>query len=236
MSERIDSFRALRQDHPVFFWGTAALLLILVTVTVGVASRVPRYQQEAAQLDERMDEEERETRDRILNSRTRRSQLALALLRREMRLKALEEDEVHLAVVLEDSVLALRHGAATLREIPVTIGPDSVISGADGRTWRFVRGLGERHVDEKEVSPTYTIPEWVYVSRGDPVPAETDRTIEGGLGRYVLRLDDGSRIYTRPETGPLAAGVIPASFVVEDEAGFRAIYDAIRIDTPVYIY
>ena len=229
------SFQALRRDHPVFFWGTLGIALLLLIAAGTVAVRIPAYQREAAEIDRRMDEEERSTRDRILEFRTEKSALAVALLQRELRLKAMEEKGLHLAVSTEDSTLYLRMGPATLRRIPVVVGGDSVIRAPDGRTWRFVRALGERHVQEKAVGESYTIPEWAYIASNQPVPAE-GRTMEEGLGQYVLRLDDGTEIYSRPDEGPFATGVKPASFVVEDEAGLRAIFDAIKVETPVYIY
>ncbi len=225
----------LRREHPVFFWGTSATLVLLLSASAVIGMRIPQYRQQAEKLDERMSAEERETRDRILDSRTRRSQLAIALLQRELRLKEVEENELHLAISLEDSTLALRHGAATLREVRIRVGADSVIRAPDGRTWRFVRALGERHLEARQTSPEYVVPEWIYIARGQPVPAEAERTIEGGLGRYVLRLDDGTEIYSHPESGPLASGVKPASFLVAED-DMRAIFDAVKTDTPVYIY
>jgi hypothetical protein len=178
---------------------------------------------------------ERATRDQVLQSRAARSEMAVALLRRELRIKGMREKGLHLAVSTEDSTLSLRHGGATLRAVPVRIGPDSVVRGPDGRTWRFVRALGERTIRDKQVSPVYTVPEWVYVGRNLPVPAEEERRVEGGLGRYVLRLDDGTEIYSEPAAGPLAEGVKPASFEVR-ESDLRAIFDAVREDTPVFIF
>jgi hypothetical protein len=228
--------KGIRSSHPIFFWGVLTLVLLLFSATAVVASRIPQYRGEAAMLDQAMSETERETRDRILQSEARRSELAFALLQRELRLKALQERQIHLALSTEDSTLALRHGGATLREVRVQIGPDSVVTAPDGRTWRLVSALGERHLKAKETSPTYTVPEWVYVSRGEPVPDEANRQVPGGLGRYVLRLDDGTEIHTRPSAGPFADGVKPAGFIVENERDMKAIFDALRIDTPVYIY
>jgi hypothetical protein len=236
MTENRDRVKGFRRSHPVFFWGLASIALLLLGATAVVAMRIPDYRAEAATLDMAMSQAERETRDRILNSQARRSELAIALLQREMRLRAMEAKGLHLAISIEDSALYLRHGSATLREAPVTIGPDSTIQGPDGRSWRLVRALGERHLREKEVDPVATVPEWVYVSRGDPVPAEEDRTRAGVLGRYVLRLDDGTEIHTRPSAGPFAEGTRPAGFIVEREQDMRAIFDALRVDTPVYIY
>lgn len=235
MAEIRNALRQLRGDHPIFFWGITALAALLLVLTLTVALRIPQYTRQMTMMDRELGDTERETRDRILDSQTRRSELALALLQREMRLKALEEKEIHLAINMEDSTLSLRHGAATLRQIPIEIGGDSVIQAPDGRTWRFVRAAGERHLREKQNAPVVTIPEWVYVSRGEAVPAESDRRIEGGGGRYVLRLDDGTEIYSRPSEGPFATGVKPGAFVA-DEDELEAIFEALSVETPVYIY
>jgi hypothetical protein len=236
MPDSNPSSRSLRREHPIFFWGMVVVLLFILAGAAMVAVRVPQYRQEAAEIDRRMSEEEKATRDEILQARQARTELGIALLQRELRLRALEEKGLHLAINTEDSTLSLRHGPATLRHAKVQIGGDSIVRAPSGQTWRFVGALGERHVQEKDVGESYTIPEWVYISRGQPVPPESDRTIDGGLGRYVLRLDDGTEIYSRPRQGPFAEGVKPASFVVESESDLRAIFDAIGRDTPVYIY
>lgn len=235
MTETRRGLSRFRHEHPVFFWGMATLMGLFLAATAAVVWRVPQYRQEAREIDERMSAAERATRDRILESRAARSEMAVALLRRELRIKGMQQKGLHLALNVEDSTLSLRHGSATLRAVPVRVGPDSVVRAPDGRTWRFVRGLGERTVSEKETSPVYTVPEWVYVSRGEPVPPEDARRVENGLGRYVLRLNDGTEIYSRPAAGPLAEGVKPASFMVA-ERDLQAIFDAVRKDTPVFIY
>lgn len=229
------SLERLKQEHPIFFWGTATVLALLLIATIAVGVRVPLYMSEASVLDERMTETEREMRDRILDSRARRSELAVALLRRELTLRSMEEKGLHLAISTQESTLYLRHGSATLREVPIGIGPDSVIQAPDGRTWRFVRALGERHVKSRDTSPSYVTPEWVYIGRGEAVPPEGERSVSGALGRYVLELDDGTVIYSQPESGPFAEQVKPASFVAA-ESDLKAIFEAIRAQAPVYIY
>ncbi len=226
----------LKRDHPLFFWGMTTVGVVLLIATVAMALRIPQYRSQAASYDARMSETERETRDRILNSQARRSELAVALLQRELRLRAVEENSVHLAISITDSTLSLRHGDATLREVPITVGPDSTVAGPDGRSWRLVQALGERHLVEKERDADLLVPEWVYHARGEEVPSASARSIEDGLGSYLLRLDDGTEIHTRPATGPFAAGARPAGFIVEREDDLAAIFDAISVDTPVYIY
>ena len=235
MTETRRGLSRLRHDHPLFFWGMTTLMVLFLAATAVVTSRIPRYQRESEALNREMSAAERATRDRILQSRAARSEMAVALLRRELRVKGLQQKGIHLAVNMEDSTLSLRHGRATLRAVPVSIGPDSVVRAPDGRAWRFVRALGERTIREKQVSPTYTVPEWVYLGRGQPVPPPEQRQVEGGLGEYVLRLDDGTEIYSEPEAGPLAGSVKPAAFMVR-ESDMRAFFDAVREDTPVFIY
>jgi hypothetical protein len=235
MTEPDRSFTRLRRDHPVFFWGTLGIIVLLLSASAAVASRVPAYRRDARVLDQQMTERERATRDQVLEARSRRAALAVALLRRELRLKALQQKGLYLAVNTEKSTLALRHGSATLREVHLDVGRDSTIRAADGRTWRFVRAVGERRLAAKERGSDEPIPEWVYISRGQPVPAEAERRVEGGNGEYILRLDDGTEIYSRPDQGPLAEGVKPGDFVAS-ESDLRAIFDAIKVDTPVYIF
>lgn len=235
MAEADEQKRGLRREHPVFFWGVMGVLVLLIGGSVAVGVRALRYQEQADALHARMSETERETRDRVLDSRARRAELALALLRRELRLRDLQDEGVHLAISTEDSVLALRHGPTTLREIPVAVGSDSTIRAPDGRSWRLIRALGERHLVDKDRAPVLQVPEWVYVAAGEPVPPAAERRVEGGLGEYVLRLDDGTEIYSRPERGPFAQAVKPAAFAADAEQ-LRAIFDAVTVQTPVYIY
>lgn len=231
----MNALRRLRREHPIFFWGMAVLILSFVGATATVAMRVPEYIRETRALERELSTAERATRDRILAARSEQKSLALAMVQREVRLKSIGQKGLHLAIDLQDSALVLRHGSATLRRVPIRIGPDSVIRGPGDQTWRFIRPLGERTIVEKQVSPEYTIPEWVYVSRGEAVPPVAERTTKGALGRYVLRLDDGNEIYSEPEGGPFAGQPKPASFMAS-ERDLQAFFDAVKTETPVFIY
>jgi hypothetical protein len=226
---------SLRREHPLFFWGVLGVALLLLAGSAVVAYRVPKYRSETAAFNEQLTEAQKATRDSLLANRQKRTQLAVAVLQRDMRIRSLETTQRHLAIILEDSVLELRQGRATLRRAPLTIGPDSLVRAPDGRTWRMVRPLGERRIREKQRSPTVTTPEWVYVARGEPVPPESERRVAGGLGAYVIRLNDGTEIYTLPERGPFADQVKPGAFMARG-SDVAAIFDAVGEDTPVYIF
>lgn len=219
----------------MFFWGTLLVAALLAAGAAAIGSRVPRYRAEAAHFNSQLTAAQRATRDSLLAHQQKRTQLAVAVLRRDMRIRSLDNSKRHLAIVLDDSMLELRQGRATLRRARLTIGPDSTVRAPDGRTWRLVRPVGERKIAERQTSPTYTVPEWVYVSRGQPVPPENERKIKGALGAYVIRLDDGTEIYSQPSAGPLAETVKPGAFMTRSR-DLAAIFDAVGEDTPVYIY
>lgn len=224
-----------RREHPFFFWGMMALIAFFVAAAATVGMRIPRYNDEAREIASRLTVEQRRTRAELTANQQQRRKLAVALLQRDLRIKSLETRQRHLAVVLKDSVLELRQGRATLRRAKLTIGADSIVRGPDGRTWRFVRGVGERHIRSRQQNPTITIPDWVYVSRGQPVPPEGQRRVAGGMGAYVITLDDGTEIYSQPQSGPLKDVVIPAGFMAQAR-DLAAIFDAVNDETPVYIY
>lgn len=219
----------------MFFWGTLVLAGLFVAAAAAIAMRVPKYRTETAHFNQQLTAAQRATRDSLLAHQQKRTQLAVAVLRRDMRIRSLDNSKRHLAIVLEDSMLELRQGRATLRKARLTIGPDSTVRAPDGRTWRLIRPVGERKIAERQNSPAYTVPEWVYVSRGQPVPPEAERTVEGGLGRYVIRLNDGTEIYSKPSAGPLSETVKPGAFMAAAR-DLGAIFDAVGEDTPVYIY
>lgn len=227
--------RGLRREHPVFFWGTLLVAALLLAGAAAIGTRVPKYRAEMEHFNSQLTAAQRATRDSLLQQQQQRTQLAIAVLRRDMRIRSLEQKKRHLAIVLEDSVLELRMGRATLRRARLTIGADSTVRAPDGRTWRLIRPVGERKIAERQNTPTYTIPEWVYVSRGQPVPPENERKVRGGLGTYVIRLDDGTEIYSQPSAGPLAETVKPGAFMARAR-DLAAIFDAVGEDTPVYIY
>jgi hypothetical protein len=224
-----------RREHPVFFWGSVALIVLFVGAAAAMAMRIPRYNREAEMFTAQMTAAQKQAQAELLQNRQRRTQLAVAVLQRDLRIKSLQTAKRHLAIVLKDSVLELRQGRATLRRAKLTIGPDSIIRAPDGRQWRFVRGVGERRIASLQQNPTVTIPEWVYVSRGQAVPPESERRVSGGMGSYVITLDDGTEIYSQPRSGPLKDTVIPAGFMSRG-SDLAAIFEAVTEDTPVYIY
>lgn len=225
----------LHRRHPLFVGGVSALVVLLLVATGVVLWRGWRYHREEAYYSARLSADERALRDRILEARSRHAALGLALLRRELRIRSAERRQLHLALSLDSGYLDLRHGPVTVRRARIQVGPDTVVRTPDGRIWRLVRPLGERRIARKLREPTIELPPWVYVLRGQPIPPPEARRVPGGLGRYVLLLDDGTEIYSPPRQGPLQGWVKPGGILVP-EADLAAIFDAVSEDVPVYIY
>ncbi|HEV3052251.1 MAG TPA: hypothetical protein VGX50_18215, partial [Longimicrobium sp.] len=110
MSEPRPPRRGLRREHPVFFWGTLALAALFNAGAAAVATRVPRYRAETQHFNSQLTAAQRATRDSLLQAQEKRTELAVAVLRRDMRIRSLETRKRHLAIVLDDSVLELRQG------------------------------------------------------------------------------------------------------------------------------
>ena len=58
MEETAPRRDGFRREHPVFFWGTAALIALLVIGSLAVGMRIPRYNREADQISSRMTAEQ----------------------------------------------------------------------------------------------------------------------------------------------------------------------------------
>ncbi|HEU0052198.1 MAG TPA: hypothetical protein VFQ39_03430, partial [Longimicrobium sp.] len=62
-TERRERGRGFRREHPMFFWGTVLLAMLFLGGTAAVATRIPRYQREAAEINAQMTSAQRTTRD-----------------------------------------------------------------------------------------------------------------------------------------------------------------------------
>jgi hypothetical protein len=100
MDETAPRRTGFRAEHPVFFWGTVALIALLVIGAAAVGARIPRYNHEADEIASRMTAEQRRTRAELMEHRQKRTQLAVAVLQRDMRIKSLQTRQRHLAIVL----------------------------------------------------------------------------------------------------------------------------------------
>ena len=189
-----------------------------------------RYSREIAQTRASLTEVERARADAIIAAAANRTQLQVALVRRDAQL----EDDLNLAVSLEKSRLYLQREGALLREIPVRIGPEKSIGDSPGAVklaaprgrFTIARVVGATH--------RWRSPDWLMADRGQPAGA---REFEGGLGPIAIILNGGAVIYSDPATGPLKdpAYVMPGA-VRASTADLRAISEVLEAGMPVYFY
>jgi hypothetical protein len=175
---------------------------------------------------------ERERADAITASQKTRAELEEALVRQQ----AVRDKGLNLSVALADSTLDLQREGAELRELKVKIGPEVTIGGEGPGARRITPPLGTRRVAAVvDGSYAWDVPEWVWTHRGQTPPPS--RRIAGALGPVAVLLDDGTVIYSRPKTGPLAddAYVLPGSVRAEAE-DLGALRPNLEPGLPVYFH
>jgi hypothetical protein len=187
--------------------GIAALLLLDLVL---VYERV-QYGRELARMGAALTEAETRRVDAIAGAEENRLAIAVELARRQ----ALGDTDLHLAVDTGNGLLYLERQGARLREMRVRLGRAATV-GAPPDAVPLAPPLGKRSV-ARVVDGAYrwAVPEWVYVDRGWPVPA--DGQVSGALGPLAVFLDSGAVLYSRPAEGPLseASYVMPGSVMVE---------------------
>jgi hypothetical protein len=224
-------WRELREAYPRFVaamgLGIAALLLLDLAL---VYERV-QYGRELALIRAALTEAERRRVDAIASSEENRLGIALELARRQ----ALGDAELHLSVDTANGLLCLERQGARLRETRVRLGREATV-GAPPDAVLLAPPLGKRSVARVvDGSYRWAVPEWVYVDRGWPVPA--DRQVPGALGPLAVFLDTGAVLYSRPVVGPLsdASYVLPGSVLVEAPE-LEAIREDLQPGMAVYFH
>jgi hypothetical protein len=206
-------------------------LVALVAVDGVLAFKRWQYGRESARLRAQMTDVERRRTDAIVESKENRTQLMVALARRD----AVGEAGLNLAVSADKSAMYLQREGAQLREMPVKIGAEATV-GTPPDEVRLAPPLGKRVVVRVvDSSYAWQVPAWVWTQRKQTPPP--DRRIEGALGAVAILLDGGAVIYSRPATGPLAdeAYVLPGA-VRAEAADLEAIRENLTAGMPAYFY
>lgn len=207
------------------------LLLLVLAADAVLVWRRGRYREETARLRASMSALERERADAIVEAEKDEAGLMLELMRRQ----ATADEQLHLAVSADSAFVALDRGAARLRSMPAQFGGDAVVGAAQDSS-RMTRPLGARSI-EQLLGPgdAYTLPRWVWASRGLPVPEQ--RSGVGWAGEQALVTSGGTLIYTLPKEGPLAdsAYVMPGTVRVRP-GDLAAIRESLTRGMTVYFY
>ena len=162
-----------------------------------------------------------------------REQLRKEIEARSKFMASLKSENFYLSVDTKARKLRFYYGDTVLREADIAAGENRTVSGG-GKQWTFIPLKGAFPVEAKIVGHAWRVPEWVYVARNEPVPAERP-TIENGLGKYVIFLPNGYAIHTQPSADSPLQGPKPGSYMVSEDV-MRAIWPRIHKGTQVYIF
>ena len=205
--------------------------MLVITLDLVLVWRRGRYREETARLRAGMTELERKRADAIIDAERDETGLMLELMRRQ----AAGDDRLHLAVSADSAFVALDRGAARLRVIPATFGPEAVV-GVGPDTSRVVVPRGTRTI-EQLLGPAdaYPLPAWVWTHRGLTVPE--NRAVAGWIGANAIVMSGGTLIYSMPSSGPLADSsyVMPGTVRVPS-AELAAIRENLTRGMTVYFY
>lgn len=224
-------WRELRRAYPRIVTGILLGIVALLLTDVLLMYERVQYGRELTRMRASMSEIERRRVEAIATAEENRLAIAAELVRRE----ALGDTELHLAVDTEGGVLYLERQGARLREMRVHLGPEAAV-GTPPDVVVLAPPLGKRSVARVvDGSYRWTVPVWVYVDRGLPVPG--DRRIPGALGLAAILLDSGAVFYSRPVVGPLSdvSYVLPGSVRVE-APDLEAIRENVQPGMAVYFH
>lgn len=149
-------------------------------------------------------------------------------------LTTLKTEDFYLSIDTKARKLRFYYGATVLREADLVVGETRTISGGGDKNWTFISLKGAFPVEAKLVDYAWRVPEWVYVEKNQPVPAERP-VIANGLGKYVIFLPNGYAIHTQPSAESPLQGAKPGSYMVSEDV-MKAIWPRIHKGTQVFIF
>jgi len=104
------------------------------------------------------------------------------------------------------------------------------------RRWVFDTPRGEFFIRAKHPRPVWIKPDWAFLEVGEPIPGKmAERLAPMELGDYAMDLGDGYLIHGTLYPRALGLSVTHGCVRLGDD-DLDAVYHAVRIGTPVYIY
>ena len=104
------------------------------------------------------------------------------------------------------------------------------------REWTFDTPKGFFQIRRKVEDPVWTKPDWAFIEDGEPIPKrQSDRVTPDELGDYAMDLGDGYLIHGTLYERSLGMSVTHGC-VRLGAKDLEAIFKAVRIGTPVYIF
>jgi hypothetical protein len=241
MSDRRNQERPERPDRRTFprppLWLNLLLLLLGIAGVVYARYHRERVSHEFADVltrEQRTPADVTKIKEELAEMDLNRASLKHELDGRMQFLGSLKSENFYLSIDTKARKLRFYYGDTVLREADVTIGDNKTVT-ANGKSWTFIPLKGAFPIEAKLVDHAWRIPEWVYATNGQPVPAERP-VVTDGLGKYVLFLPNGYAIHTQPAADSPLQGAKPGSYMVSEDV-MRAIWPRINVGkTQVYIF
>ena len=151
-------------------------------------------------------------------------------------------DVPYVLVHLATNRVHLMDGVRSIWSAPAATGTGFRLAGA-GKRWTFTTPKGLFRVRRKEKDPIWVAPDWYFVERDLPVPADNARSrrIPGAMGNTAIYLGDGIAIHgtNAPELvlnpDPERRRVSHGCIRLTDESA-RELYHLVEVGTPVLVY
>jgi len=157
--------------------------------------------------------------------------------RMEQALRKMTPGGINIVIDSGRNILYLKKGNDVLREAVVSCGSGNVLaSPTEEKSWVFDTPRGVFTVTSKIKHPAWIKPDWAFLEEGEPVPTDASLRYEPGvLGDYALGFGGGYFIHGTLYTRLLGRNVTHGCVRVGDE-DLKAVFDAARIGTPIFIY
>jgi L,D-transpeptidase YbiS len=124
-----------------------------------------------------------------------------------------------------------------VRTAVCSAGSGMVLTASSGsKKWVFDTPRGVFKVRNKIANPIWKKPDWAFAEEGKTLPTNPEDRFESGtLGKYALYLEDGYMIHGTLYTRLLGRSVTHGCIRLGPE-DLQAVWDAVPIGTPVYIF
>lgn len=154
----------------------------------------------------------------------------------------IRHDGPYIVVHLAENRVFVFEGSRAVWSAPAGTGTGFRLDTGQHR-WKFTTPRGLMRVQRMEKDPLWQAPDWHFIEKGLPVPADDhpSRFIPGGMGTTALYLGDGIAIHGTERPGlllnpdPEARRVSHGCIRLTNEAA-RTLMHMVDVGTPVLIY
>lgn len=142
---------------------------------------------------------------------------------------------IYVVVDLDTNRLRLMDGRRKLWEAPVGTGTGLRLKGDDGE-WHFTTPEGVFQIQYKEEVPIWYLPDWYFIEKGLPVPADDapERKVSGQLGIAAVYIGREIAIHGTNHPELLGQRVSHGCIRLHNDFALRLFHN-VQVGTPVVV-